>query len=366
MTFCSGSFSIYFFCSCMETYSCEGDSTGLSFVSLDGKLLRCNVTFQLYNLMDRHEEMVNIGSIGDQEKQINAIQWPGSTMFGPLRASKKFFRIVTRPIRPFVFVKGPIELSDSCYGDTVCLKILEGNPIFIKSPYRAHEPYDVYNTTYELYCCSGIVVDIIESLSIDLKFDFQIFFTDDKSNDTDVFSDLIDMIASEQAHILASAVTITSARARKILFTEPFHFSGYAMVLPVNQYKPSIIAFGAPFDIDVWLMIFTSATVVALTTSLFEWNSPFGLNPWARRRTKNYTLGSALVMVYSVLFGHTVSTKSPKSWPSKFLQNVWACLAIVTVASYTANLAAYLAGNSAVQDIENIYQVNQHYLEHYA
>ncbi|KAK3089927.1 hypothetical protein FSP39_007693 [Pinctada imbricata] len=333
------------------------ENKGLSFDSHSYIPVRANVTYKILNLGGENKEWIDVGLIGDEIKDLSVIQWPGNTIFGPIKASRKFFRIVTRPVTPFVFAKGPIWPSDSCYGDKICLKILDGNPLYINSPYRDQKPYNLYNVSYELYCCSGIVVDIIESLSKDLDFDFQMYFTDNQSNSSDPYHDLIESVETGQSHILAGAVTITSMRAHNIRFTEPFYFSGFSMIVPVSKSKTSIIAFLAPFDIEVWLMIFASATVVAIATSLFEWNSPFGLNPWGRKRSKNYTLGSALVMVYSVLFGHTVSTKSPKSWPSKVLQNFWAALAIVTVASYTANLAAYLAGNSEVEDIDNIYQI---------
>jgi len=47
--------------------------------------------------------------------------------------------------------------------------------------------------------------------------------------------------------------------------------------------------------------------------------------------------------------------QAPKSWPSKVIQNVWAGLAIFIMTSYTANLAAYLAGQSAVISVSSIY-----------
>ena len=102
-----------------------------------------------------------------------------------------------------------------------------------------------------------------------------------------------------------------------------------------------------PFDGWVWISIVCSATVVAVALSLLEWNSPFGLNPWGRRRKTNYTLGSGLNMVYAILFQHTIKTKSPKAWPSKWLQNFWAGASIFIYSSYTANLAAFLAGKNS-------------------
>lgn len=36
--------------------------------------------------------------------------------------------------------------------------------------------------------------------------------------------------------------------------------------------------------------------------------------------------------------------KAPKSWPNKFLINVWGGFSVIFVASYTANIAALIAG----------------------
>lgn len=36
--------------------------------------------------------------------------------------------------------------------------------------------------------------------------------------------------------------------------------------------------------------------------------------------------------------------KAPKSWPNKFLINVWGGFSVIFIASYTANIAALIAG----------------------
>ena len=284
----------------------------------------------------------------------HSVQWYGSTILGPSINNKHFHRVVTNPAPPFVFTKGPIDPGDSCYGNKMCYKILRGNPIHLGPSTRLE---DLQGVEAERYCCSGFVMDILEYLSTDLAFDYLVYFRDENSqNITDLYESMVNDVKNGTADIVAGALTVTSNRSKSLRFTEPYYFSGFAMiVLPQEASKPSMDAFTAPFDSYVWLAIFLSATTAALATSLFEWNSPFGLNPWGRKRLKNYTLGSALVMVYSVLFGHTVSTKSPKSWPAKVLQNFWAGLAIFIVASYTANLAAYLAGINRVDEIISIF-----------
>lgn len=47
--------------------------------------------------------------------------------------------------------------------------------------------------------------------------------------------------------------------------------------------------------------------------------------------------------MWGLLCGH-VSFKAPKSWPNKFLINIWGGFSVIFIASYTANIAALIAG----------------------
>lgn len=47
--------------------------------------------------------------------------------------------------------------------------------------------------------------------------------------------------------------------------------------------------------------------------------------------------------MWGLLCGALVNFKAPKSWPNKFLINVWGGFCVIFVASYTANIAALIA-----------------------
>ena len=68
---------------------------------------------------------------------------------------------------------------------------------------------------------------------------------------------------------------------------------------------------------QLWVAIFSSLTLTAIAAAIYEWLSPFGLNPWGRQRTKNFSLASAFWVMFSLLFSHLVAFKAPKSWPNK-------------------------------------------------
>lgn len=325
---------------------------------------RSNITFQLFNkkhnISGRNSSSwADVGHFTNYVNNFLTIVWPGSTIFGPLVNHGQLYRVVTRPAEPMVFVKNKTDNTDPCLGEIKCYKPVGNGSMFLHRPDLMDDVnIALGNQSYEVYCCSGLAVDLLEALSIDLNFHFLLYFNDDNDYGTygnESWSGMIGDLTSESADIIIGAFSITSERSKHILFTEAFHISGYSMVTPSARTKPAIDAFLAPLDWSVYFCIFLSATVTGFATSILEWNSPFGLNPWGKKRSKNYTLGSGLVMAFSVLFGHTVSTKSPKGWPSKVLQNFWSGLAIFIVSSYTANLAAYLAGNLGEDQISSIY-----------
>ena len=98
----------------------------------------------------------------------------------------------------------------------------------------------------------------------------------------------------------------------------PFFYSGVSCLSSVSSYSDvRLLAFLIPFSYELWAAIFASLVATAIAAAIYEWFSPFGLNPWGRQRTKNFSLASALWVMCSLLFSHLVAFKAPKSWPNK-------------------------------------------------
>ena len=213
---------------------------------------------------------------------------------------------------------------------------------------------------YDVICCQGLSVNVLQALANDLSFDFQLYVAADHkygalSQQTDSWNGLVGELQRGVADVAMAAFSATKQRSDVIDFSHPYFYSGFSILVAEKKRKIPIYAFLEPFDGFVWVGVVVTATVVAVVLAVFEWNSPFGLNPWGRKRKTNYTLGSGLNMVYAILFGHTVKTKSPKAWPSKWLQNFWAGASIFIYSSYTANLAAFLAGKNTALVVANLY-----------
>ncbi|KAJ2947052.1 hypothetical protein O0L34_g16399 [Tuta absoluta] len=261
------------------------------------------------------------------------------------------------------------------------------------------------------HCCYGLAMDLLENIAQELEFDFHLYIvedgmfgsrkkvnpfrrvneyqsvaneflnsqqgfrsqyrngriiedyedgyylvTDDPDEDPEKWNGIIGDLVSGAAHMSFSALSVSTARAEVIDFSQPFFFSGVSILAAPNQRADiPLLAFLLPFSPELWIAIFTSLNVTAIFVALYEWLSPFGLNPWGRQRSKNFSISSALWVMWGLLCGHLVAFKAPKSWPNKFLINVWGGFSVIFVASYTANIAALIAGlffHNAVDDFQ--------------
>ena len=295
----------------------------------------------------------------DGESNLKTILWPGRTIYGPSSNVQKTYRVVTRPAEPFVFMRGPVNHPSDCFTDLPCLEVVNPDPratAFVIETFLTTHGYN--QTGYRVHCCKGLTLDLLFRLAIDLNFSFVVYFMNDTNYGVyrnGEWTGMVGDVIYGEADIIAGAFSVTSERLSSISFTEPYFQNTFAIVTGANGRSISMWAFLSPFSLQVWICIMISSVVAGIATSVLEWNSPFGLNPRGRRRDRQYGLGSGLVMVLVLLTGHTVSVKAPKSWPGKVIQNVWAGLAIFIMTSYTANLAAYLAGQSAIVMLKSIF-----------
>ncbi|XP_056634899.1 uncharacterized protein LOC130443981 [Diorhabda sublineata] len=240
---------------------------------------------------------------------------------------------------------------------------------------------------YKTNCCYGLSMDLLENVAQELEFDFRLYIVADglfgsrtvqmnnKRSERDVgkkflsyrFKDghvkservkelnvddanikwngIVGDLVSGAAHMSFAALSVSSARSEVIDFSVPYFFSGVSfLAAPQQKSEIPLMAFLLPFSPELWIAIFTSLNITAIAVAIYEWLSPFGLNPWGRQRSKNFSMSSALWVMWGLLCGHLVAFKAPKSWPNKFLINVWGGFSVIFVASYTANIAALIAG----------------------
>ncbi|XP_054275672.1 uncharacterized protein LOC128994876 isoform X1 [Macrosteles quadrilineatus] len=315
-----------------------------------------------------------VGDIVGQNVHLDTVVWPGGDLVpvSTSRGVRSVFRVVTSLAPPFV-MEGELDEDGQCLRGLECHRLLTSDKDNLTLVFNEMERMEdaeedelperdvwamgsIFQNSrykYRTNCCYGLSMDLLENVAQELEFDFHLYIVADEAygsrvvqSDGEVkWNGIVGDLVSGAAHMSFSALSVSSPRSQVIDFSVPYFFSGVSfLAAPRQRTDIPLLAFLLPFSPELWIAIFTSLNVTAVAVAIYEWLSPFGLNPWGRQRSKNFSMSSALWVCWGLLCGHLVAFKAPKSWPNKFLINVWGGFSVIFVASYTANIAALIAG----------------------
>ncbi|XP_076129561.1 glutamate receptor ionotropic, NMDA 3A, partial [Alosa pseudoharengus] len=286
-------------------------------------------------------------------------RWRAGT---PVTGSR--IRVVTLVEHPFVFTR-EVDEDGNCPAGQYCLdagtnstEVLEryfkelslGNRSFIPAEYSK--------------CCYGYCIDLLEKLAEDLHFDFDLYIVGDGKYGAwkgGRWTGLVGDLLSGVADMAVTSFSINSARSRVIDFTSPFFSTSLGILVRSKDTAAPIGAFMWPLHWSMWVGIFVALHITALFLTLYEWKSPFGMTPHGRNRLKVFSYSSALNLCYAILFGRTVSSKTPKCWTGRFLMNLWAIFCLLVLSSYTANLAAVMVGEKTFEELSGVHDAKLHH-----
>ncbi|KAM9848819.1 glutamate receptor ionotropic, NMDA 3B [Aulostomus maculatus] len=276
-------------------------------------------------------------------------------------------RVVTLVEHPFVFTRD-VDNEGSCPAGQFCMdagtnnsesleryfhEVAGGNGSFLPAEYNK--------------CCYGYCIDLLEKLAEDLGFEFDLYIVGDGKYGawkggrwTGLVGDLLNGLAD----MAVTSFSINSARSQVIDFTSPFFSTSLGILVRSKDTAAPIGAFMWPLHWSMWVGIFLALHITALFLTLYEWKSPYGMTPHGRNRVRVFSYSSALNLCYAILFGRTVSSKTPKCWTGRFLMNLWAIFCLLVLSSYTANLAAVMVGEKTFEEVSGIHDAKLHHPSH--
>nr|CAG4640619.1 EOG090X00ST [Eulimnadia texana] len=214
-----------------------------------------------------------------------------------------------------------------------------------------------YNNTGEgnkFYCCRGYCVDLLKQLAKKINFTFSLALSPDGQfgnyvlkNETGrkEWTGLTGELVYERADMIVAPLTINPERAQVIEFSKPFKYQGITILEKKQPKSSTLVSFLQPFRGTLWILVMVSVHVVALVLYLLDRFSPFGRFRLASADTTEedaLNLSSAIWFAWGVLLNSGIGEGTPRSFSARVLGMVWAGFAMIIVASYTANLAAFL------------------------
>ncbi|CAM4800832.1 unnamed protein product [Rotaria magnacalcarata] len=219
---------------------------------------------------------------------------------------------------------------------------------------------------YEQFCCYGYCIDLLHELSKNLSLGYTLHlvadgkygsFEKEGEDKQKRWDGMIGELLNYQADLIIAPLTMNPERVQDIEFTKPFKYQGITILVRKDKNTSSLSSFLQPFKGVLWIMILFSVHIIAIVLYLLDRWSPLGRFHFVPRKDqldensltlekneKNDTLSlsRSVWFTWGILLNSGIGEGTPKSFSARVLGMVWAGFAMIMVASYTANLAAFL------------------------
>ncbi|XP_041364197.1 probable glutamate receptor [Gigantopelta aegis] len=209
----------------------------------------------------------------------------------------------------------------------------------------------------------GICIDILNELAARLHFQYELVRPADRlwgsSTKDGSWNGIVGMTTRGECDFGVGPFSLSAERESVIDFTKPFMEDGSGLIMKRFEDKNSkMFRTFKPFSRDVWILIAGSIIVVGLILCAVNNVSPTSgsdedeKTPRGRARTPR-GLADNLWIVYGS-YMEQGAEKTPANISGRFILGFWWVFTILMVASYTANLAAFLTVSFSDEPISSL------------
>ncbi|XP_068269360.1 glutamate receptor ionotropic, NMDA 2C [Nyctibius grandis] len=308
--------------------------------------------------------------VGKWEKGIIHMKYPVWPRYGSFLqpvVDNRHLTVATLEERPFVIVENTDPSTGVCVRNTVpCRKQtnssqrapLVGPTCFSWCGFSGDGLVDPYTKL----CCKGFCIDILKKLAKAVKFSYDLYLVTNGKHGKivrGVWNGMIGEVYYKRADMAIGSLTINEERSEIVDFSVPFVETGISVMVARSNGTVSPSAFLEPYSPAVWVMMFVMClTVVAVTVFVFEYFSPVGYNQnltsGKRPGGPSFTIGKSVWLLWALVFNNSVPIENPKGTTSKIMVLIWAFFAVIFLASYTANLAAFMIQEQYIDTVSGL------------
>uniref|UniRef100_A0A8C2WYF9 Glutamate receptor n=1 Tax=Cyclopterus lumpus TaxID=8103 RepID=A0A8C2WYF9_CYCLU len=301
-------------------------------------------------VLNKEREWEKMGKLDNRSLTLKYPVWPRFNSDGDAEMDDNHLSIVTLEEKPFVIVEDVERLTGTCMRNSVpCRKHIKDNTTEAGG-------------TYIKKCCKGFCIDILKKIAVYVKFTYDLYLVTNGKHGkkiNNVWNGMVGEVVYKKAVMAVGSLTINEERSEVIDFSVPFVETGISVMVSRSNGTVSPSAFLEPFSASVWVMMFVMLLLVtAMAVFMFEYISPLGFNRnLAQGRDPHgpsFTMGKAVWLLWGLVFNNSVPVQNPKGTTSKFIVSVWAFFAVIFLASYTANLAAFMIQEEFVDQVTGL------------
>ncbi|GLD60545.1 glutamate receptor ionotropic, NMDA 2A isoform X1, partial [Lates japonicus] len=276
-------------------------------------------------VLNKDREWEKMGKLDNGSLTLKYPVWPRFNSFGDAELDDNHLSIVTLEEKPFVIVEDVERLTGTCMRNSVpCRKHIKDNTTEAGG-------------TYIKKCCKGFCIDILKKIAKYVKFTYDLYLVTNGKHGkkiNNVWNGMVGEVVYKKAVMAVGSLTINEERSEVIDFSVPFVETGISVMVSRSNGTVSPSAFLEPFS-----CISVGDDVCDAPTD------PHG---------PSFTMGKAVWLLWGLVFNNSVPVQNPKGTTSKFIVSVWAFFAVIFLASYTANLAAFMIQEEFVDQVTGL------------
>ncbi|XP_055955911.1 ionotropic receptor 25a isoform X2 [Patella vulgata] len=343
-----------------------------------------------YNISEANDTfMMQSQSIVNSFKQLSI-----HGVYGPLDMENDITRYrFTLQINQKVFKNGNVAQNTEVGNWTEALvqkdrlKLASGIKSLTKSDkkkfYRivtvAGMPPFVYKTSgengtkakYEGYC-----IDLLDRISFLLDFEYDIYESPDKlygaMDDDGNWNGAIKELIDKKADIAVGPISVMAERENVVDFTVPYYdLVGLTILMKKPEFDYSLVKFLSVLDEDVWFCIIGAFFLFSILICVFDKLSPFSYQnntiDWNGEGSEPrvFTLKEGIWFCMMSLTPQG-GGETPRALSGRLVAATWWLFGFIIIATYTANLAAFLTVSRLETPIESLDDLSNQFKVKYA
>ncbi|KAL3842037.1 hypothetical protein ACJMK2_020102 [Sinanodonta woodiana] len=195
----------------------------------------------------------------------------------------------------------------------------------------------------EMY--EGFTIDLLDMLAKRLQFKYEIIISPGNAYGVKVngaWTGIVGQILAGNATLGMGAISITSQREQDIDFSLGIISTGVNILFSEPKEKFNMFQFLQPFSLDLWMAIIGASIAVSVIFYILDF----------RTASRQFTIKSTLWFSMGTLLMKG-SEFSPRPISQRILTTGFLFFVLITVSTYTANMAAFLTMKNLEAPIES-------------